>query len=90
MVKMVKKAGLLPDHKCDIEGCDGQTSVDYINRKRAERELCDELSNAGMKWVDPPGEARGYGLNPKAIWDALVAERLNVSGVNRGSRKERK
>lgn len=31
-----------------------------------------------MRWVDPPGEARGFGLMAKQVWEALVSERVRV------------
>lgn len=45
-------------------------------RLKAARDLCAELNNAGLRWVDPPGEARGFDLLPKAVWEALVSERV--------------
>jgi hypothetical protein len=50
-------------------------------RQHAAQELCAELSQDGMVWADPPGEARGFGKHPKQIWEALVTERVENDGL---------
>ena len=44
-----------------------------MTQEEAERELCQELAVAGCAWVDPPGQARGFGKNPKAVWKKCVS-----------------
>jgi hypothetical protein len=52
-----------------------EKTMDQV-RMQAAQELISELRAAEMKWVEPPGEARGFGRNPKVIWEALVSERV--------------